>query len=56
MVWLLSIVIVDEFYCLSNGAKKCVLMFWIFRDKVCFGEAHSFIKSVKLKDSLSLAF
>ena len=30
--------------------KKSVLMFWIFRDKVCFSEAHYFLKSVKLKD------
>ena len=51
-VWLLSYVIVDGFYCLSNRAKIHVLMFWIFREKVCFTEAHYFIKSGKLKDSL----
>ena len=41
-VWLLSIVIVDEFHCLNNGAKThtCLLMFWISRDKACFSEAH----------------
>ena len=51
-VWLLSYVIVDGFHCLSNGAKIHVLMFWIFKEKVCFTEAHYFIKSGKLKDSL----
>ena len=49
---LLSYVIVDGFHCLSNGAKIHALMFWIFREKVCFTEAHYFIKSGKLKDSL----
>ena len=40
--------IVDGFDCLSNGAKIYVLMFWIFREKVCLTEAHYFIKSGKL--------
>ena len=44
--------IVDGFNCLSNGAKIHVLMFWIFREKVCLTEAHYFIKNGKLKDSL----
>ena len=51
-VWLLSYVIVDEFHCLSNGAKIHVLMFCVVKEKVCFTEAHYFIKSGKLKDSL----
>ena len=51
-VWLLSYVIVDGFHCLSNGAEIHVLMFWIFKEKVCFTEAHYFIKSGKLEDSL----
>ena len=29
--WLLSVVTVDDFHCLSNGAKTHVLMFWISR-------------------------
>ena len=52
-VWLFVLCyIVDGFDCLSNGAKIHVLMFWIFREKVCLTEAHYFIKRGKLKDSV----
>ena len=47
---------VDGFDCLSNGAKIHVLMFWIFREKVCLTDAHYFIKSGKLKDRVFNSF
>ena len=55
-VWLLSYVIVDGFRCLSNGAKIHVLMLWIFKEKVCFTEAHYFIKSGKFEKTVFNSF